>query len=187
MEDMVEAKVDPASDDALLGKYDCGFQIMTVTREASHLFAQMSYGPNFEIFPKSELQFFWKEVNAHVAFMKDEKGRVIKASFYQSGETLEAPKMEDMVETKVNPASYDVLVGKYDYGHGITMTVTREEGHLFAQLTGQPKLEILPKSETEFFWEDVNAQVTFVKDEKGKVTKAVHHQGGQTLEAPKIE
>ena len=67
------------------------------------------------------------------------------------------------------------------------MTVTSEGGRLFAQLTGQPKFEIFPKSETEFFWKVVDAQVTFVKDEKGKVTKAIHHQGGQTLDAPKME
>jgi hypothetical protein len=58
---------------------------------------------------------------------------------------------------------------------------------LFAQLTGQPKSEILPASETEFFWKDVDAQVTFVKNDAGKVTRAVHHQGGRTLEAPRIE
>ena len=51
----------------------------------------------------------------------------------------------------------------------------------------QPKFEIFPKSPAEFFWKVVDAQVTFVKDDKGKVTKAIHHQGGQTLEAPKLE
>jgi len=58
---------------------------------------------------------------------------------------------------------------------------------VFAQLTGQPKLEIFPNSPTEFYWKFVNAQVTFVKDPAGKVTKAIHHQAGQTLEAPKLE
>ena len=31
------------------------------------------------------------------------------------------------------------------------------------------------------------AQITFVKDEKGKVIKGIHRQGGRTFEAPKIE
>jgi hypothetical protein len=26
-----------------------------------------------------------------------------------------------------------------------------------------------------------------MKNDAGKITKAIHHQGGQTLEAPKIE
>jgi D-alanyl-D-alanine-carboxypeptidase/D-alanyl-D-alanine-endopeptidase len=193
MEDMVEAKVDPATYDALVGKY--GLRqgpIMTVTREERRLFAQMAFGstnvgqtnagPNFEIFPKSELQFFWKDLNANVTFVKDKKGTVTKVIFYQSGETLEGTKIAN-----TNPASYDALLGKYDYGEGIAMTVTREGNQLFAQLTGQPKSEILPASETEFFWKDVDAQVTFVTNEAGHVTRAVHKQGGRTLEAPRIE
>jgi hypothetical protein len=33
----------------------------------------------------------------------------------------------------------------------------------------------------------VDAQVTSVKDATGKVTKAMHHQNGQTIDAPKIQ
>jgi hypothetical protein len=33
----------------------------------------------------------------------------------------------------------------------------------------------------------VDAQVTFVKDDKGKVYKVIHHQGGHSFEAPKID
>jgi hypothetical protein len=79
------------------------------------------------------------------------------------------------------------LVGQYDYGNGAVLTVTRDGDHLFAQLTGQEKFEIFPKSETEYFWKVTDAQVTFVKDAAGKVTKAIHHQGGRTFDAPKIQ
>ncbi len=77
---------------------------------------------------------------------------------------------------------------KYAYGQGKSiLTVTKEGERLFAQLTGQPKFEIFPKSESEFFWKAVNAQITFVKDDKGKVVKGIHRQGGVTFDAPKIE
>jgi hypothetical protein len=36
-------------------------------------------------------------------------------------------------------------------------------------------------------WKVVDAQVSFVKDNSGKVTKAVHHQGGHIFDAPKID
>jgi hypothetical protein len=39
----------------------------------------------------------------------------------------------------------------------------------------------------EYFWKVIDAQVTFVKDEQGKATKAIHHQGGRVFDAPKIE
>lgn len=84
------------------------------------------------------------------------------------------------------PAALDSFVGRYDYG-GPVLTVTREGSQLYAQLTGQPRFEIFARGEAEFFWKVVEAKITFVKDANGRVTKGVHVQGGQTLEAPKLE
>ena len=67
------------------------------------------------------------------------------------------------------------------------LTITKEADRLFAQMTGQPKFEIFPKTETEFFWKIVNAQIEFVKDDEGNVIKAIHHQGGMEIEATKIK
>jgi len=81
----------------------------------------------------------------------------------------------------------NTYVGEYDYGHGAILTVTKEEDRLFAQLTGQLKLEIFPRSETGFFWKIANAQIEFVKDNEGKVIKAILNQGGRKSEGPKIK
>jgi CubicO group peptidase (beta-lactamase class C family) len=181
-------EVSPKAFDSVVGRYDYGGPIMTVTREGDHLFAQIGGQPKLEIFATSATEFFWKAVDAQITFMKDESGTVIKAVHHQNGIIINAPRLKDLAEAKIDPAVYDSILGKYDYGQGkMIMTVTHEGNQLFAQLTGQPKFEIFPKSETEFFWKVVDAQVTFVKDEKGKVTKAIHHQGGQTIDAPKIE
>ncbi|MHC4072096.1 MAG: protein kinase domain-containing protein [Planctomycetota bacterium] len=88
---------------------------------------------------------------------------------------------------EVDPTISNAYVGEYDYGHGEILTVTREEERLFAQVTGQPACEIFPKSETEFFWKIVNAQIEFVKDNEGKVIKAILNQGGKKSEGPKIK
>jgi len=184
----LDVKVPPKAFDAVAGRYDYGMGILTVTKEGDKVFAQLTGQPKFEIFPKSETEFFWKAVEAEVSFMKDDKGAVTKAIHRQGGQTINAPKLEDVRIAKVDAKIYDGYAGKYDYGQGKSiMTVTREDEHLFAQLTGQPKFEIFPKSETEFFWKVVNAQVTFVKDKSGKVTKLIHDQAGQKFDAPKIE
>jgi len=101
------------------------------------------------------------------------------------GEKL-APLETPRIDVKVSPKAFDAVVGSYDYGMAI-LTVTKEGDKVFAQLSGQPKFEIFPKSETEFFWKVVNAQVTFVKDKSGKVTKAIHEQAGQKFDAPRME
>jgi hypothetical protein len=184
----VDKSVSIANLDSLVGRYDYGIGILNVTREGNHLYAQLSGQPRNEIFPKSSTEFFWKVVDAQVTFVKDDSGKVIKAIHHQSGQTINAPCMEETKEAKIDPASYSSFVGRYDYGGGkAILTVTDESDHLFAQLTGQPKFEIFPKSPTEFFWKVVNAQVTFVKDDSGKVIKAIHHQAGRTFDAPKME
>jgi CubicO group peptidase (beta-lactamase class C family) len=184
----VNKDVSPKAFDAVAGRYEFGGQILTVSKEGDHLFAQFGSEPNLEIFATSETEFFWKDVEAQITFVKDKSGKIVKALMRKNGENINFSRLEDLVEAKVDPASYDSMVGKYDYGQGkAIMTVTREGNRLFAQLTGQPKFEIFPKSATEFFWKVVDAQVTFVKDEKGKVSKAIHHQGGLTITAPKIE
>jgi CubicO group peptidase (beta-lactamase class C family) len=180
--------ISPKAFDAIVGRYDYGGPILTVIKDGGHLFAQLSGQGKNEIFATSETEFFWKVVDAQITFVKDNNGKVVKAVHHQNGMTINAPRMEDLVEAKLDPADYDSVVGKYDYGQGkMILTVTREGNQLFAQMTGQPKFEIFSKSQTEFFWKVVDAQVTFVKDEKGKVTKAIHHQGGQTIDAPKME
>ncbi len=56
-----------------------------------------------------------------------------------------------------------------------------------AQATGQPKLELFPESERQFFSISVAVEITFVKDEKGQVTHLILRQGGQDTTAMKIK
>jgi tetratricopeptide (TPR) repeat protein len=88
---------------------------------------------------------------------------------------------------EVDPTISNACVGEYDYGQGAILTVTKEDDRLFAQMTGQLTCEIFPKSETEFFWKSINAQIEFVKDNEGKVIKAIVNQGGKKSEGPKIK
>jgi CubicO group peptidase (beta-lactamase class C family) len=174
--------------EALVGRYDYGSAVLTVTREGVHLFAQLSGQERFEIFPRSRNEFFWKVVDAQVTFVSDESGRVVKAHHRQGPASFDAPRLEDRAAIQLDPATLDAYVGRYDYGQGqVILTVTREGSQLFAQLTGQPRFEIFPKSPTEFFWKVVNAQITFVKDEKGKVVKGIHEQSGRKMDVPRIE
>jgi hypothetical protein len=55
-----------------------------------------------------------------------------------------------------------------------------------ARLTGQSFLEIFPESETKFFYKEVDAQITFVKDGQGRVIELVLHQSGRDMRAKRI-
>jgi len=63
------------------------------------------------------------------------------------------------------------------------ITVTRDGGHLFAQLTGQSAYEVFPESQTAFFWKIVDAQLSFQIGPDGRATGAVLHQNGRDTPA----
>jgi uncharacterized pyridoxamine 5'-phosphate oxidase family protein len=167
----LDTTVDTGVYDDYVGQY--AYAILTVTREGDRVFAQMTRQPKFEIFPKSETEFFSKVVDGQVEFVKDDEGKVTHARL---GKEFIAPKITD---TDVDAD----IVGQYAYA---ILTVTREGDRLFAQMTRQPKFEIFPKSETAFFWKVVDGQVEFVKDEAGVVVKAISRRHGK-IEAPKIK
>ena len=53
------------------------------------------------------------------------------------------------------------------------------------QATNQGKLPLFAESETMFFLKAVDAQVEFVKNEKGEVTHMVLHQNGRDVKGVK--
>jgi putative ABC transport system permease protein len=69
----------------------------------------------------------------------------------------------------------------------LVQTVMKEDGRLFAQLTGQGQWEICPRARDEFFSNEVIAHITFVRDDQGKVSGGIHHQNGQTTNVPKLK
>lgn len=62
-----------------------------------------------------------------------------------------------------------------------------EEDRLYTQATGQPKVEIFPASETEFFLKVVEARITFVKNAEGKVTRLILSLGGADVPGKKVK
>ena len=80
---------------------------------------------------------------------------------------------------KVDPKVYDAYVGRYEIGPETIVTFTREGDRLMAQPDDEGKIEVFPESETVFFLKpSTDATVTFVKDDKGKVTHIVLHRDG---------
>ncbi|HEY1023809.1 MAG TPA: serine hydrolase [Sphingobacteriaceae bacterium] len=89
--------------------------------------------------------------------------------------TIPAEKKIVKVEQKI----LDQYAGEYQLNPAFTIQVTTENGKIFGQATGQPKFEIFPTSNTEFFLKVVDANITFIKDEAGMVTEMILNQGGK--------
>jgi CubicO group peptidase (beta-lactamase class C family) len=89
-------------------------------------------------------------------------------------------------EIVLDPKIFDRYTGVYQFAPGITLTFTRDGGHMFAQLTGQPKFEIFAESEKTFFLKVVDAQITFESAAEGRATAAILHQNGRDQRAVRI-
>ena len=78
-----------------VGKYELkpGF-VLTVTKEGSQLKAQATGQPAFEIFPKSENEFYVKVVPAQLAFNKDSNGTVESLTLFQGGKEIIGKKIQ---------------------------------------------------------------------------------------------
>ena len=66
------------------------------------------------------------------------------------------------------------------------MTITRDGAQLFVQATGQPKLEMFPESDRDYFLKVVDAQITFETDSQGRATGLVLHQNGMNQQAKRL-
>jgi serine-type D-Ala-D-Ala carboxypeptidase/endopeptidase len=78
-------------------------------------------------------------------------------------------------------------VGEYQLAPNFSINVTREGDKLFAQATDQPRFQLFAESPDHFFLKAVDAQIRFVKDDKGQVTQLILLQGGQTIPGKKVK
>lgn len=65
--------------------------------------------------------------------------------------------------------------------------ITLEGDRLMSRATGQGKLPIFPETKSKFFLKAVDAQLEFFKDESGKVSHLVLHQGSAEIKALRKE
>lgn len=158
-------------------------QIMTITFEDDRLFAQLTGQQRFEIYPKSETTFFWKVVEAQITFVRDPDGRVRSAVHKQGGSEFKAPMIQEEGAATIDMSVYDDYAGEYELALDRVITISRDGDQLFAQLSGQPKFEIFPRSETEFFLKVVVADIVFNRDDSGRVESLTLRQGGIVLKA----
>jgi CubicO group peptidase (beta-lactamase class C family) len=145
---------------------------------------------NVEMFPASANPYD----SLGEVYLKDGQKELALANYKKSVEldpkNTNAVKIINQLEgktVKVDPSIFDAYVGEYEVTPRFILTFTREGDKLFAQGTGQPKMEVEAVSETQFTISPVKANITFEKDSEGKVTGLILQQGGRTANAKKIK
>jgi CubicO group peptidase (beta-lactamase class C family) len=192
-----EITVDARIFDGYVGQYQLAPNfILTITREGDQLFAQATGQGKAQIYPESEREFFYKVVDAQITFETDAKKRATGLTLHQNGANMPAKRIEgegasaaapkEHKEITVDPKIFDGYVGQYQLAPNFILTITREGDLLFAQATGQPKFQIYPESQRDFFLKVVDAQITFETDASGRATSLTLHQNGANMPAKRI-
>ena len=96
---------------------------------------------------------------------------------------------EDKKETKENKTSVNIdtlktYVGEYELRPSFILTITENNGELFAQATGQSKFKLEAVSSTEFITKVADLKITFHRDSDNKINLLKLHQGG-IFDAPR--
>ncbi len=177
-----EVAVDAAKLPDYAGTYTLPMgQIFSVRVENNRLMVKLSGQDFYPVFPESNDKFFYKIVEAKLSFLRDDQGKVDRLILHQGGLDQTAKKMAEAYTPEAVVIDSTILqryVGEYQFPHGGKVTVICDGNQLKARLSGQPSIEIYPKSETRFFYKIVIAEISFQIDDQRRVQSLTLHQGG---------
>jgi len=171
-----------------VGTYEMAPKInMMITLHDGQLISQLSGQGKVPLFATSETKFFSKVVDAEIEFGKDDKGAVAYLVLRQGGRDMKAPRTSDKVvehkEIAVSPKILAQYTGTYELQPGFDLVITLEGDQLVSQATGQDKIPLFAESETKFFPKVMDAEIEFLKNDKGVVTHLILHQGPAEIKA----
>lgn len=179
--------------DALAGVYeDPAGQSRYITREGDRLCSQRKGGPKYTLTALSPTEFRFPDSPTRLVFRKDAQGKTdglrleTRVGMAETYRKTDKPLPAARREITLDPKLLDRYVGEYELQPGFSLVITAEDGHLMIQATGQPKFEVFPESETQFFLKVVDAQVEFTLDKGGTASGLTLHQGGAHLPGKKI-
>ena len=89
-------------------------------------------------------------------------------------------------EFKVAPEVAKRLEGKYELAPSVVITVQVSNGRMMAQITGQQFLALIPKSETEWKYQLVDATLKFELPKSGNSPKVTLLQAGRELPSRRL-
>lgn len=113
-------------------------------------------------------------------------GHLLSGSPLAPAGSADVTPVRPRVQVAVAPRVLDRYVGEYQLGRQAVLSVRRDGGQLYAQLTGQSAYPVYPESEQVFFYKVVDATLHFEPGAQGSAEAVVLHQGGKQKRAPRV-
>ncbi|MDX1407153.1 MAG: serine hydrolase [Saprospiraceae bacterium] len=185
-------------DDAILEEYEGVYDIensedlRVITIENGTVYSKRGAGPRQETVPVGRDKFAYPSSFTTLEFVRDDAGKVIgQYVIPRSGQAGYAEKTNEQVTPRetvdVHPDILDRYVGDYELMPGFVLTISREGRQLIGAATGQGSVTMSAASETEFFVDQIGAEIEFVLNDAGDCEKLILNQGGQTLEGKRMK
>ncbi len=95
------------------------------------------------------------------------------------------PTIKNIVQIDDN--TLEAYIGQYQLTPNFILTVTKVGHQLMTQATGPEIIEIYAEADNKFFPRSFEAQIEFIKNDQGVVTKLILHQNGRNVEGKKIK
>jgi serine-type D-Ala-D-Ala carboxypeptidase/endopeptidase len=167
--------------------------VLAVFTEEGQLRAQATGQPSFPLTPAGKDRFELVGVAAALSFQRGVDGEIESLILHQGGRDMPAARHaagSRQVGTPgitLSPEQLTPLIGRYQLAPQMIITVTRSGSQLFAQLTGQGNFPVYAEAPDAFFYEVVDARLTFQRDAEGKVSSLTLHQGGRDTPAKRLD
>jgi uncharacterized damage-inducible protein DinB len=102
------------------------------------------------------------------------------------------PQRKARVAIDLPASTLSAYAGRYNLsptfaGIGVMLDVHVRGGALYLTPSGQPEARLWPESATNFFFKEIDAQISFTRNASGVVTGLVLHQGGEDRIGPKVK
>ncbi len=188
--------VDPLLLQRYVGQYRLSEHFsLTILVDQDRLYIRAPNRGQRLLVPTSETEFIEVESGLRIQFgIREDTREVDHLIFEQQGFGRRADRFTS--DVGINPATrpaaalpeatLERYVGLYEEQPGFAIAITREGDHLLAQLTDQEPVAIFPESETDFFYRDSNARISF-RLADGQIEALVLHQGGAELEMRRMD
>ena len=189
-------RVDPFVLSQYIGEYRLSANyVLTILVEDDRLYVRAPNRGTRLLVPTSETEFIEVESGLRITFrIRADTRRVDHLVFEQAGYGRRADRISSVVgvDPATRPAlalpaaTLDRYVGLYEEQPGFAIAITREGDRLLARMTEQEAIAIFAESETDFFYRDRDARISF-RVEGDTVEALVWRQGGAALEMRRMD
>ncbi|WP_228852212.1 serine hydrolase [Aegicerativicinus sediminis] len=158
-----------------------------ISLKDGQLISQRQGSNEFKIYPLGNNRFMFEDGSIEYLFSGENGKRKVEMTT-QNGKTTgeETEDVEPIQNSKYSEINVPIetlkiYTGEYELAPNFILTITQENDGLFAQATGQPKIQIYPFEEDKFFYKVVDAQLTFNINKDGISESVVLHQNGNNI------